>query len=110
MRNGSISIHHDASEFQLGDMLTRPQPEALFVAQRESITHWNAEHCSAEELLLIPSHLRECGIKDINGDQNARSQQDSGIPENPSVDHPIEETNTYHSKQVGAVVHHEDTS
>lgn len=34
VRKGDISILHVASEFQLDDLMTKPQPAALFVAQR----------------------------------------------------------------------------
>jgi Reverse transcriptase (RNA-dependent DNA polymerase) len=50
VRLGKISIQHVASEKQLADITTKPQPTELFVAQREAILQWSAEHRSAEDL------------------------------------------------------------
>ena len=77
VRKRIITILHVPSEFQLGDLFTKPQPEALFLTQRESIMQWDAEHLSrADLLLLIPNHLRACDITGIDGDQNDRDQHD----------------------------------
>jgi hypothetical protein len=37
VRNGGISINKIPTEYQLGDMATKPQPEALFLSQQESL-------------------------------------------------------------------------
>jgi len=79
VRKGLISILHVASEFQLGDMLTKRQPEVLFVVQRESIMQWGAEHLDKEDLILLsPNHLRACDITVINDDRNDEGQHDVG--------------------------------
>jgi hypothetical protein len=49
VRNGSISIQHVASELQIADMLTKPQPETLFVTQREMVLQWKAERQSQSD-------------------------------------------------------------
>ena len=83
VRKGDISILHVASEFQLGDLMTKPQPAALFVAQRESIMQWDAEYMDRERLLqVIPNHLRACDITVISDDQNDRDQHDIGLQRN----------------------------
>ena len=75
VRKGEISIKKVASEFQLGDLMTKPQPEALFVAQRESIMQWEAEFLDKEQLLLvIPNHLRACDITAMDDEQNAKDE------------------------------------
>ena len=76
MRKGEISIKKKvASEFQLGDLMTKPQPEALFVAQRESIMQWEAEFLDREQLLLvIPNHLRASDITVMDDEQNAKDE------------------------------------
>jgi hypothetical protein len=63
VRKGKISIHKIDTKLQLADMLTKPQPEALFVAQRESIMQWMSEHCSKAELLLLLNPLGACDNK-----------------------------------------------
>jgi hypothetical protein len=40
VRKGLITIVKVTSEEQLADMLTKPQPEVLFVMQREAIIQW----------------------------------------------------------------------
>ena len=57
------------TQYQLADLATKPQPEALFIAQRESLMQWAAEHMSRLELdriLTVDSlpdkHLRACEI------------------------------------------------
>ncbi len=64
VRKGKISIHKIDTKLQLADMLTKPQPEALFVAQRESIMQWLSEHCSKADLILL---LKPLGACDNNG-------------------------------------------
>jgi hypothetical protein len=49
VRNGSITIQHVASELQIADMLTKPQPETLFVTQREMVLQWKAERQSQSD-------------------------------------------------------------
>jgi Reverse transcriptase (RNA-dependent DNA polymerase) len=50
VRTGKISIQHVPSKLQLADIATKPQPEALFIDQRERIMHWQAEHATEAEL------------------------------------------------------------
>ncbi len=64
VRKGKISIHKIDMKLQLADMLTKPQPEALFVSQRESIMQWLSEHCSKADLILL---LKPLGACDNNG-------------------------------------------
>jgi hypothetical protein len=67
VRLGKISIQHVASEKQLADIATKPQPTDLFVAQRESILQWQAEHKLAEELHTVAlATIQLCGC-DIPG-------------------------------------------
>jgi hypothetical protein len=62
VRQGKISIHKIPTWFQLADIATKPQPEALFVSQRESLMQWSSEHKTKEELLLPTEHLRASDI------------------------------------------------
>jgi hypothetical protein len=64
VRNGSISINKIPTQYQLGDIATKPQPEALFVSQRESLMQWESEYLTKDELALPANHLRECDISD----------------------------------------------
>ena len=68
VRKGKISIHKIPTQFQLGDMLTKPQPEALFVSQRESLLQWETEFMTLEQLALPAKHLRACDISDKSED------------------------------------------
>ena len=62
VRKGRISIHKIPTRYQLADIATKPQPEALFVSQRESLMQWDSEHKSVEELQQAAKHLRACDI------------------------------------------------
>jgi hypothetical protein len=62
VRNGRITIHKVPTEHQLADIATKPQGEKLFVAQREGLLQWEAEHMSLEDLLQPAEHLRACEI------------------------------------------------
>ena len=63
---GKISLHKIPTKFQLADMLTKAQPEDLFVSQRESLMLWNQEN--TDTLDGQPSqHLRACEIGDQYG-------------------------------------------
>jgi histone deacetylase 1/2 len=64
VRAGRISINKIPTEFQLGDIATKPQPEALFVSQRESLMQWEAEGLSKAELVLPARHMRACDIRE----------------------------------------------
>ena len=57
-----ISIEKVASEDQLSDIATKPQPEAIFVLQRERLMQWDAENMTSAELQLPACHLRACKI------------------------------------------------
>jgi hypothetical protein len=70
VRTGKISIQHVASEKQLADIATKPQPTDLFVAQRESILQWEAEHKPKEDLqpvALATIQLYGCDIPGSRG-------------------------------------------
>ena len=68
VRKGKVSIHKIPTQFQLGDMLTKPQPEALFVSQRESLLQWESEFMTIKQLALPAMHLRACDISDKSED------------------------------------------
>ncbi len=59
-----ISINKTPTEMQLGDLETKPQPEDLFVSQRESLMQWEAEYMTKDELTRSAHHLRACDISD----------------------------------------------
>ena len=40
VRDGSVSIAKVTTRYQLGDLLTKPQPRELFEMQREAILQW----------------------------------------------------------------------
>jgi hypothetical protein len=64
VRNGIISINKIPTRYQLGDIATKPQPEDLFVSQRESLMQWESEFMSKEELRLPAHHMRACDISE----------------------------------------------
>jgi hypothetical protein len=68
MRKGKVSIYKIPTQYQLGDMLTKPQPEPLFVSQQESLMQWNSEFMTLEQLALPAKHLRACNISDKSED------------------------------------------
>jgi Reverse transcriptase (RNA-dependent DNA polymerase)/GAG-pre-integrase domain len=70
VRLGKISIQHISSEKQLADIATKPQPTELFVAQREAILQWDAEHKLAADLhpvALATIQLHGCDIPGETG-------------------------------------------
>ena len=64
VRNKMISINKIPTEKQLGDLETKPQPEDLFISQRESLMQWDAEFMTKDELTRSAYHLRACDISD----------------------------------------------
>ena len=62
VRDGSVSITKVTTKYQLGDLLTKPQPRDLFVMQREAILQWDTEYVSKEDLDIPGKHLRACEI------------------------------------------------
>jgi hypothetical protein len=64
VRKKLISLHKILTRFQLGDIATKPQPEDLFVSQRESLMQWESEFMTKEELSLPAHHMRACDISD----------------------------------------------
>ena len=80
VRKGLISIVKVLSAKQLADMLTKPQPEALFINQRESIMHWSVEDGRPDKTDLVAKHLRACDIMDPVLTQNGGSQHDPATP------------------------------
>jgi hypothetical protein len=69
VRKGEISIHHIATELQIADMLTKPQPFVLFVDQRSTLMKWPP----GESATSSPNHLRACGI--IAADRRAKNKE-----------------------------------
>ncbi len=64
VRKKLISLHKIPTRFQLGDIATKPQPEDLFVSQRESLMQWESEFMTKKELSLPAHHMRACDISD----------------------------------------------
>jgi hypothetical protein len=62
VRKKLVSIHKIHTRYQLADILTKPQPEKLFVSQRESILQWASATLTPEELTKPAEHLRACEI------------------------------------------------
>ena len=64
VRSGAISVHKIPSRYQLADIATKPQPDKLFIEQRESLMQWRSEDMTREELMSSsPAHrLRACEI------------------------------------------------
>jgi hypothetical protein len=82
VRKKQISIKHVESKYQLADMLTKPQPEALFATQCNSVLQWDVEG-----LADLTSHLRACDNSGtIEGLNNGENQQDMAIPPGESDD------------------------
>jgi hypothetical protein len=79
IRKGLISVHKIPTEYQLGDNATKPQPEALFVSQRESLMQWDSEIMTREELALPAHHLRVCDIADVTSGDVSRSGKRSEL-------------------------------
>ena len=52
VRNGEVTIHKVPPRYQLGDLLTKPQPRDLFESQRESVLQWQSEGQTIEQLNL----------------------------------------------------------
>jgi hypothetical protein len=82
VRKGRISIHKVPTELQLADIATKPQPEALFVSQRESILQWESEDMSLADLKLDAKHLRACEII-RNLEVSGASERPKGSPGSP---------------------------
>ena len=84
VRKGLISINKIPTRYQLGDIATKPQPEELFVSQRESIMQWEAETMTREQLALPAKHLRACDISDKSEqlclDQHANAFNERAAP------------------------------
>ena len=87
VRKGLISIHKIHTRYQLGDLLTKPQPENLFESQRESLMQWDAEDMTKEQLSQPAQHLRACEIID-----NAERLNQLASKEGRNVMQPVELT------------------
>ena len=85
VRKGRISIHKIPTRYQLADIATKPQPEALFVSQRESLMQWESETKTREELQLSTTHLRACDIARDSELLNHMKDQPALEPAVPSV-------------------------
>ena len=70
VRHKLITIHKVPSEHQLADLGTKPQPRALFEAQREGIMQWDSETKTAKELARPGKHLKACEIIESLPDLN----------------------------------------
>ena len=89
VRRGEVTIAKVPSKYQLGDLLTKPQPRDLFESQRESILQWDSESMSVKELELPGKHLRACEIIErmpALNQQEALSKQ--AFTNNHKVDQP----------------------
>ena len=87
VRKKLISIVKVMSEDQLADMLTKPQPEALFVRQREAIMQWQLELVDLDKLRIATSHLRACNIMSHERDLNGMGQRDDdGMEERSRIE------------------------
>jgi hypothetical protein len=70
VRLGLITVHHVATDLQIADLLTKPQPEPLFVRQRAILMRWPHPQSPG-----VPDHLRACDIL-----QGASGGADSDTP------------------------------
>jgi hypothetical protein len=82
VRQGKISINKIPTRYQLGDIATKPQPEDLFVSQRESIMQWDAEFATVDDLKLPAHHLRAC---DISEDSEALCMSQQDVANKPEI-------------------------
>jgi hypothetical protein len=88
VRAKHISINKIPTRYQLGDIATKPQPEDLFVSQRESLMQWEAEFMTKEELSLPAHHMRACDInaksqalcEENQSDDAVRSEKEKAAP------------------------------
>ena len=74
VRKKLISIHKIPTQYQLADIATKPQPEVLFIAQRESLMQWAAETMTRLQLALPTEHLRACEIIEQAGKLNEQAE------------------------------------
>ena len=85
VRQGLVTIYKVSSELQLADIATKPQPEKLFVSQRESLLQWESERKTKEEIQQPADHLRACEIielalgNSLSGDQHAMKVDESQL-------------------------------
>jgi hypothetical protein len=77
VREGHISVNKVSTRYQLGDIATKPQPEELFVSQRESLMQWDSEHMTKEELSHPAYHPRACDISREAHSLNADRKDDA---------------------------------
>jgi hypothetical protein len=85
VRLGKISIQHVPSEQQLADIATKPQPEALFTAQRDALLLWPYEDCSKADfpLTALPTVLSSATNPLMVCDDNVNFQLDVYPESNP---------------------------
>ena len=65
VRKKIISIQHIATDLQIADLLTKPQPVALFIKQRAILMRWpmsNVNQSNGDVSTTNLNHLRACGI------------------------------------------------
>ena len=103
VRKKLITIQHIATDLQIADLLTKPQPKALFVQQRQTIMCWPVIECSEQavardtgstsDITSEPIHLRACGISEfpvghpygIYGGQTESEKDNISMNEVPDV-------------------------
>ena len=66
VRKKLITIQHVATDLQIADLLTKPQPSALFMKQRQVLMRWPLSNstCNDDDSDKTTNliHLRACGI------------------------------------------------
>ena len=89
VKRGKITIHKVPTRYQLADLATKAQPEALFKEQRESIMQWSSETKTRDELdriLTVDSlpdrHLRACEIIEHAQALNQQASQFKSLSKN----------------------------
>jgi hypothetical protein len=79
VRQKQITIHKIPSRYQLADILTKPQPEQLFVSQCESILQWQSATLHKDDLDKPAKHLRACEIieqaESLNDQESQHAKQ-----------------------------------
>ena len=84
VRKKLITIQHVATDLQIADLLTKPQPSALFVKQRQVLMRWPLSNsiCNDDDSDKTTNliHLRACGIsKQVLPDKADEGQSENEI-------------------------------
>jgi hypothetical protein len=86
VRKGRISITHVPTKDQLADIATKPQPEELFTAQRDTLLQWAKEDKvpTSTTIQLMACEISSTndadGVVPVKGDSETRSQHCSTSP------------------------------